>query len=239
MGSTLSTIRGLLDDQLDFGTSSAATNPNSTVLNKYINNSIRKITRLDKPRELYTSSPVKANITLSTNTVAVPANMLIPNAVYYKATSGTRFEMIQKPLDQIISLVSPNSFFNTENTGTPEFYDVQGTDLVFSKHFGRTEANAIEILGWKVPSTLTNDTDVTELPQDYDLLIVYESCILFYQKDDDIQNLQNYQLLAQQERSNLRLSLLTNDSQTIQLDPYTFTGTGNNTISNPNVFFQG
>ncbi len=238
MGSTLSTIRGLLDDQLDFGTSTTATNPTSTLLNKYINNAIRKITRLDKPRELYTSSATTADITVNTNTVSVPTTLLIPNAVYYKQSSGTRFEMIQKPLDQIISLTSPNLFFDTTYTGTPEYYDIQGTDLVFSKHFDRTETAAIEILGWKVPTTLSADGDTTELPPDYDLLIVYESCILFYQKDDDIQNLQSYQLLAQQERANLRLSLDTNDSQTILLDPYTFTGTGNNSISNPNVFFQ-
>lgn len=239
MGSTLATIRGLLDDQLDFGTSSSATNPTSTLLNNYINNSIRKITRRDKPRELYTSSATTANITANANTVTVPTTLLLPDSVYYKGSSGTRYEVLQKPMDQIISLVSPNLFFDTTYTGQPQYYDVKGTSLVFSKHFDRTASNAIEILGWNVPTVLSADGDTTELPLDYDLLIVYESAILFYQKDDDAQNLQVYRALADQERKSVRAALKTNDSQTIQMDPYVFSGRGNNSISNPNVFFQG
>ena len=239
MGSTLATIRSYLDDQIDFGTSTTATNPTSTLLNKYINNSIRKITRLDKPRELYTSSAITADIVANANTVSLPTTILVPNAVYYTGSSGTRFEVIQKPMDQIISLVTPNLFFKTTYTGTPAYYDVKGTALVFSKHFDRTASAAIEILGWKPPTVLSSGADETELPVDYDLLIVYESAALFYQKDDDIQNEQMYRSLINQERSNIRLSLQTNDSQTIELDPYTFSGKKNNTISNPNVFFQG
>lgn len=237
MGSTLLTIRNLLEDQLNVGATTTATDPSSTVLNKYINNSIRKITRKDRPRELYSAAVTTADITESTNTVAIPSGIYIPDLVYYQTSSGTTQELRQRTLKQMIDIVGPNRFFDSTVTGDPEFYDVKGTSLIFNKYFSRTATGAISIYGMVFPTTLSDDTDITELPIDYDLMIVYESAILYYQRDDDQQNQLKFQQLLQQERGSVATSLDTNDSGVIELDPYTFVDTGTGSIKNPNIFF--
>ncbi len=104
----------------------------------------------------------------------------------------------------MIELESSNNFFDTSNTGNPSYYDVRGTSLIFNKYFDRTATGAIKIYGIGPPSTLSDDDDATELPVDYDLLIVYEAAVLFYQKDDDLQNQQKFEALAFRERADLR-----------------------------------
>ncbi len=42
MGSELSTIRSLLENQIDSGETSASSDPSSAILNTYINQGIRK-----------------------------------------------------------------------------------------------------------------------------------------------------------------------------------------------------
>ena len=69
------------------------------------------------------------------------------------------------------------------------------------------------------------------------LLISYEAASYFYQKDDDIENQRKYENLAFKERADLRTFLRTNDSGTIQLDPYTFTGNFADAKSSPSIFF--
>ena len=237
MGSTLSTIRGLLENQIDSGETDASTDPTSTILNTYINNSIRKIVRMDKPRELYSPTVTTSSITINTNTVTLSSSIFVPDLVYYARSSGSVIELQQKPIKQMIDIESANKFFDTTNTGDPYYYDVKGTSLLFNKYFDRTEADAIKIYGLGFPTTLSSDSDTTELPIDYDLLIVYEASVLFYQKDDDLQNQLKFQALAANERADMRIFLDTNDSDSIQLDPYTFTGNNNRKITNPDVFF--
>lgn len=237
MGSTLSTIRNLLENQLDVEESDLTTDPTSTILNTYINNSIRLITRKDRPRELYSAAVTTANITINTNTVSIPAGIFVPDLVYYAYSSGTVHELLQKPIKEMIELESANRFFDTTNTGNPSYYDVKGTSLLFNKYFDRTASGAIKVYGLGFPTTLSSDSDATELPTDYDMLIVYESAMLYYQKDDDIENQRKFQQLAKDERDDLRTYLRTNDSMSIQLDPYIYTGNHENGINSASVFF--
>ena len=63
MGSSLSTLRTLLENQIAVGTTGADTEPTSTILNDYINKAIRQIVRDFKPRELQNASAKDINIT--------------------------------------------------------------------------------------------------------------------------------------------------------------------------------
>jgi|ETNvirenome_6_85_1030632.scaffolds.fasta_scaffold05010_4 hypothetical protein len=237
MGSTLSTIRSLLENQIDVGETSLTTDPTNTILNTYINNSIRKIVRKDKPRELLSATVQTADITINTNTVSMPTGIFYPDTVYYKYNSGTIFELLQLDMKKMIERETPTSFFKTTNTGNPNYYDVRGTSLIFNKYFSRTEVQAIKIFGLSFPTTLSEDSDTTELPIDYDLLIAYEASVLYYQKDDDSENMQKYRELARLERNDLRIDLDTNDSSAVQLDPYTFVGTVGKPTTNTDIFF--
>ena len=89
MGSELSTIRSLLENQIDSGETSASSDPSSAILNTYINQSIRKIVRKDRPHELYSATVSSVNINADANTVTIPSGILIipdarpaPKALY-------------------------------------------------------------------------------------------------------------------------------------------------------------
>lgn len=220
--SNLGTIRLLLENQIDVGITNTSTDPTSTILNTYINNSIRRILRELRPRELYSSSTTNADIVINTNTVTIPGTIFIPDLVYYTKDDGNVRQLIQKPLKQMIDIETAVNFFDTGNTGDPLYYDAIGLKLRFNKSFSRSDTGAIKIYGLAPPTVLSNDSDSTELPIDYNLLIAYYSAILFYQKDDDIVNQRKFQDLSQTEKASLKLMLDTNDSDSVQLDPHTF-----------------
>ncbi len=235
--SNLGQLRNLLENQIDSETTTVSTDPTSTILNTYINNAIRRITRKDRPRELYSATVTTADITISTNTVSIPSGIFIPDLVYYEYSSGTVFQLNQKPIQELVIAESANRFFDSTNLGDPSYYDVRGTSLIFNKYFSRTATDAIKIYGMNFPTNLSTDSDETELPSDYDLLITYEAAILFYQKDDDLENQIKFQNLASGERAELRVFLRTNDSQIVELDPYTYTGNYQNAKNNADIFF--
>lgn len=236
MGSTLLTIRTLLADQLDYDDLDTTSDPSTTLLNTYINKSIRKIIRRNRPSEMLLATPVSANIAAGANSVAIPATVFVPTNVYYQKSSGTWSEVLQKRLQDLIQIEGVNNFFDTSNTGEVDFYSVRGGYLVFNRYFNRTATGAIKIFGVKPPTDLSTDVSTCELPSDYDLLIAYESAVLFYQKDDDEANQLKFQNLAVQESAELKGSLDENISEAISLDPYTFTGVSR-TITSPSVFF--
>lgn len=237
MGSSLTTLRSLLEDQLNTGTTSNATDPTSTLLNSYINKGIRRIARLDQPRELLAAAPSSVDITENTNTVSVPSTLIVPQLVYYQNSSGTFTRMTTKDIKSMIDIEGPNNFFDTTNTGDPGYYAIRGTSILFNKYFSRSATGAVKVYGLTAPSTLSSDSDETELPTDYDMLITYEAAVYFYQRDDDLQNQLKFQGLAQQERNELRLFLDTNDEKIITLDPSVFTSYAKD-IGDPSVFFQ-
>jgi len=235
--STLLTIRTLLEDQLNVGTTSTSTDPSSTLLNTYINTSQRLIARRDRPRELMAATVTEVNITANTNTVAIPATIFMPDIVYYTYSGGSIQRCRQKTLERMINLETASNFFDTTNTGDPIYYDVRGTSILFNKYFNRTASNVIKIYGLGYPTTLSSDVDSSSYPSDYDLLTVYEAAILFYQRDDDTANQIKYQQLAERERQQLTLLLDTNDESEIYLDPNVFTSRGTN-FGNPSVLFS-
>lgn len=235
MGSQLTTLRTLLENQLNTGITSNSTDPTSTLLNSYINKAIRKIARLDSPRELLNASPAEVDITQNTNTVTMPTTLIVSNAVYYQNSSGSVSRLLAKNIKELIDIQSPSTYFDTTNTGDPSYYTARGTSLVFNKYFDRNATGAIKVFGTSVPSTLTSDSDESDLSVDYDLLTIYEAAVYFYQRDDDQQNQFKFQSLASTERNELRVVLDTNDEDTIRLDPNTFTNRIN--FNNPSVFF--
>lgn len=228
MGSTLGTIRALVENQIDVQPTTAATDPSSTLLNSYINNSIRLIARRDRPRELQSATVTQADITVNTNTISIPAAIFLPDLVYYTAPGGSITRLLYKPVKQMIQNVPTKDFFDSTVTGDPSYYDVRGTSILFDNHFSRTATNAIKIYGLGFPTTLVEDTDTTELPVDYDMLITYQTLILFFQRDDDTANQVKYQNLAELERQQLVTILGLDDEGSITMDPYTFTGGGTN-----------
>jgi len=236
--STLLELRTLLENQLSVGVTSSGTDPTSSLLNTYINNAIRKIARMDKPRELLTATPSNLTITANTNTITFPTTLIYPTSVYYKYNGGSWKEVLPKTMKEMIFTEGESNFLDTNNTGDPSIYCLQGTSFVFNKYFKRTEAGAIKVFGLSFPTALTVDASTTELPQDYDMLIVYESARLWYQRIDDKENQNYFESLMQLERSELRNSLSSNDQTVINLDPYVFGAKNNIDMSNPNTFFS-
>jgi hypothetical protein len=236
MGSTLGTIRALFESQLGLEQTNSSSDPSSSLINDYINKSIRRIARRDKPRELESAAPSTGDIVVNTNTVSIPSDILVPTIVYYKRSGGSIMRMIYREMKQMVELTGPNTFFDSTKTGDPAYYSTRGTSFVFNKHFSRTETAAINVYGVLFPTTLSIDSDTTELPVDYDLLIVYEAAILFNQREDDRENQVKYQNLAKIERDSLELSLDTDEEAYISMDPNTFTG-NTYTYRNPSVFF--
>ena len=239
MGSALSTLRALFEDQiLDSESTDTTSDPSSTLINSYINKAIRIVSRRERPRELLSATATDLDIATGANTVSITSDIFIVDQVYYKDSGSGKFtEVIQKRYQDLIEIETPANFFDSTNTGDPRFYAVRGTTIVFNTYFDRTATGAIKVLHLATPSTLSSDTDETELPTDYDLLLIYEAGFLFFQRDDDVQNMQKYQILARQETGDLKFQLDTNDSEEIVLDRRTFMGHGRD-ISNPNVFFN-
>ena len=237
MGSDLSSLRNLLETQLNIGTTSTSTDTTSTVLNSYINKSIRKIVRESEPVELLSATPTNISITANQNTVSIPSTLLTTHEVYYKSSSGTFRPMIAKDIKAMISQVGSNNFFNTDYTGDPSFYCVRGTSILFNKYFDRTEADSVKVYGVTAPTTLVSDSDTTELPVDYDMLITYFSAYFYYQRDDDFVNQQKFQQLATQEQNQLKINLNRNNEKVIGMDPSYF-GISRR-INDPSVFFSG
>jgi hypothetical protein len=222
MGSTLLVLRTLLADQLDAETPTSGSDPSLELLNTYINNSIRKITRRDEPRELMLAVPIAADIVAAANTVTIPATVFVPQIVYYKDSGSNWRQLQQLEHKDLIQSVGANAFFDTSDTGDLRAYSIQGTVLSFDKHFYRTTTGAINILGIKPPTTLSNNIDTTELPSDYDLLITYESALLFAQRDDDEENIARWKALADFERSELKANLQTNNNKQFVMSPENF-----------------
>ncbi len=236
MGSTLLSLRGLLEDQIDVGVTDSSTDPTSTLLNSYINTSIRKIAREIKPRELLSATPFTANIVTGTNSVALPATVLVPDLVYVTDQNGKVNEVRQRDLKKMVAAESSISFFDSTNVGLPGFYTIRGTSILFNRYFYYSVSGGIKIFGVAPPTTLSLDADVTELPQDYNMLITYLAAILYYQKDDDFPNQQKYQMLAMDEKGLLGVALDTNLEDIVTLDPFTFQST-TSIAGNPNLFF--
>ena len=237
MGSDLTRLRNLLETQLNVGTTSTSSDPSSTTLNTYINKSIRKIVRESEPVELLSATPTDINIVANANTVTVPSTLLTTHNVYYKDNSGTFKRLTAMPYKQLVAETGANNFFNTSYTGDPIYYTSRGTSLVFNRYFNRTETAAIKVDGVTAPTTLSSDSDTTELPVDYDMLITYFSAFFYYQRDDDFQNQQKFQLLAQEEKTQLSVDLDKNNESVIMLDPSYFTQLRRK--NDPSVFFSG
>ena len=115
------------------------------------------------------------NIVANANTVTVPSTLLTTHNVYYKDNSGTFKRLTAMPYKQLVAETGANNFFNTSYTGDPIYYTSRGTSLVFNRYFNRTETAAIKVDGVTAPTTLSSDSDTTELPVDYDMLITYFS----------------------------------------------------------------
>lgn len=388
MGSSLTTLRNLLARQIDYTDIDTTTDPSTTELDDYINKAIRKIARRDVPQEIYTATAINADTVANSNQVTIPSTVLAPQHVYVQDDSGNYRELVRKTLEQLISDVGANTYFDSSNNvGTPYSYAVQGSSLIFDRYFTSAITNGVKILGLKVPikigsdldtELITNstfDTDITgwnnsatapfntfewhsgagngylravqlgvppysaarfysdeniaivegkkyklsldyinpggvectfaiasaetgstnerttftdetrtqvlvnvttdytatttesllfkcttedafisevnlafdnisvkaykletDLPTDYDMLIVYEAAIYFYQKDDDFENQRKYEQLAAQERAELSVSLSSAYFPKVSLDDRVFYK-GRTDFSNPNVFY--
>lgn len=238
MGSTLLVLRSLLESQLDIDATNTSSDPSSTVLNNYINKSIREIVRKDRPIEMMLSNAVGINTTISQNSVSIPSTVYVPGIVYYKNSSGKYGKVEPKQFEVLIDQEGSENYFDSTYTGDPSFYSWVGTSLVFNKYFTASQTNGVYVLGLKPPTTLSGDSDATELPIDYDFLITYLSAVKYYQKDQDFSSIQVFSGLAQNERSELKLSFSDSKSAQVILDPNVFTNQVTLNINNPGVFFS-
>lgn len=237
MGSDLSQLRNKLEIQLNIGTTTTATDTSSTILNGFINNSIRLIARDVQPSILHNATPISANITQGQNSVTFPSDLIIIKNLYFKNKSNTFKELLPKEYKDLIQVSGTSNFFNQAYTGDPTCYSIAEGQIIFNKHFDRTENDVIKLLGVKNPTELVNDSDTTELSIDYNNLIIYTACFLFYQREDDLQNQQKFQILAKQEESNLDLNFTNNNQKVIGLDPSYFNN-NRRSMSDPSVFFN-
>jgi len=236
MGATLAVLRSYVEDQLSIPTTTSSTEVKLATLNSYINEAIRRIYRMDRPVEALISTPSLVNITSASNSVSKPSTVLVSTAVWYETSSSTVYELVYKPYEQLVGLEGASAFFDTSNQGDPKYYCIRGSLLLFNKYFSDTRSNAIKIMGISVPTTLTADSDTTDLPEDYNFLIAYESCVLFYQRDDDIQNDQKFSSKAQVERARLKTFLNPNSMGQVVLDPRMFSPNYRD-MRDPSVFF--
>lgn len=234
---SLLTIRTLLEDQIDSGVTTSGTDPSSTLLNLYINESLKEIAVELRPRELRSATASTANITSGQNTATFPSGLLVPESVWLADSNSKYWEVRHKRLKDLIDIVGSTAFFDTNNTGVPRYYDIRGGSFIFDRYFDYTVSSGIKVFGVSRPTSLSADVDETELPAEYTLLIVYKAAVLFYQKDDDVANQQKFQALAFDKASKLATGLDTNDADSITLDPYTFGTYDSNAFSDPGVLF--
>jgi hypothetical protein len=230
-------IRTLLEDQIDSGVTSSGTDPSASLLNSYINEAILECVIELKPRELRSATASSINITSGQNTATFPTGLVVPEIVYISDSNSKYRELQQKRLKDMIEITGASAFFDTNNSGTPCFYSVRGGTMTFDKYFDYTISDGIKVYGLNYPTVLSADVDETELPLTYKLLIVYKAAVLFYQKDDDVNNQQKFMMLAREKADKLSAGLDVNDSDYITLDPRSF-GEFNRSISNPSVFFS-
>ncbi|KKP51216.1 MAG: hypothetical protein UR43_C0027G0013 [candidate division TM6 bacterium GW2011_GWF2_33_332] len=216
MGSTLLELRTLLEDQIESGVTNTGTDPSSTLLNTYINKAQQEISREIKPRELQDISSL--NIVINQNYVELPSGFMTPIMVNFQTSAGRWISNLVQMSYKKLAIDQGATFFDSSNTGDPYQYAVFGTNLYFNKYFNYTGTGKIAMPYQKKPTALSVDADTNEIPSDYDMLTIYKAMILYYQKDDDSENLAKYRGLAAQEASNLRHNLYTNDMDVIGLD---------------------
>lgn len=234
--STLAQLRALLEYQIEIEPTDVNTNPSRSMLNKYVNLSILKVAQTDSPVEIQNPDTVSINISANTNQSAMPSLLNI-QFLYYKTATGKYRKLFPKSFAKMIEAQGAESFFDTGNTGDPEFYSIRGSKLVFNKYFNRSETGALKAIGDVIPSDLVNETDESVLSKNWDMLIVYESAVLFYQRDDDEQNQTKFMEMARQERGRLRIALDSNNAEVIEMDDTVFHGSINS-FRDPGVMFQ-
>ena len=241
MGSTRDTLVTLFEDIIlaseRLGTTS---DPTETLVIDFIDRAILDITLQLEPQELLDSTATTANIVAAANTVSLPATLIKPTDVYYKATSGTYFEVFPRNLKSLIDGVGANNFFDASRTGRPTNYSLRGDALVFDNHFDRSAASAIAMFGLKAPTVLGDGTDATttELSKEYDLLIIYKAAVFFFEREEDTQMIANYNALARAEEDKLKVKLTTRSKfGRIEMDPRFFSSSNNSGLNNPNVLF--
>ena len=222
MGSELQTIQTLLKDQLNLDELTVSSDPSITLLTTYINRAIRKIAALDKPSELLSSSMTTVNIVANQNYVTFPSTLLVAESVFYKSSDGKWKELQFKSYKDMVQMENANSFYDTNNTGDPQCYTVRGGTIVLNKHFDRSEAGCIGVIGIIAPTVLAGVSDACQLPMDWDMLIVCEAAVMFYVRDDDSVNQSKFNQMAMVERANLRLTLDNAQGNTVPLDPRYF-----------------
>lgn len=236
--STLEDLRAKLENQIEIEPTDVNTNPTSTLLNLYINESIRKIARRDKPTELQQPSLVSANLIAGTNQVSLPVTIFNQAFVYIQISSGKFKKLTPKSIDKLIELEGPELFFDSNNVGDADYFAIQGSKIILNKYLRESVTNGLKVIGGYIPSGLVNDSDECSLFPDWDMLIVYQSAVLFYQRDDDLVNQQKYEKLAREERAELNLSLDDNLSETIDMDETIF-HSEHRSIREPGVMFGG
>lgn len=235
MSSTLATLRGYVERQIDL-TTTGDTTPSTTTVDDFINKSIRNITRRMKPNNMQNATPVDHAITVNTNSVALSATIIYPQIVYYFNSSGKARQLVERSLQHMISEQGSTTFFDTTHTGTPSLFAFRGRNIIVNRHFHRTDAAGIKIYGITVPTTLTADGDQCPLEVDYDMLITYQVTARCYQILDDTENQTKYEILARQLENEIQIDLDYNDAESINLDPSTFNPRYTD-FRNPGVFF--
>lgn len=233
--STLADLRLSLEGLLDLEPTDASSDPSSTYLNSIINTSVRKVIRDLKPKELLVYPLLALDSVSGQNYITLPSANILKISKLWWANSSFR-QLEEKTFEKLIDAEGPSNFFSSANTGTPTMFALSGSDasgagvfqrLVFNKYFSSSIVGALQMSYYKVPTTLVNNTDLCELPTDYDDLVVFESAVKYYQKDDDTENRAYYEGKVAQEKKQLKINLITEDNQTIDFDPNYFVSGGN------------
>lgn len=225
MASTINTILALLESQVQSGTTSAATDPTQAQMLQYISLSIRKIAREDRPQEIVLATPVDHAITVNTNSVSLDSSILTPTQVYYNSSGNNYLPLNRTTVENIITSIGPTNYFDTSNIGDPTMFALQGNKLIFDQYFNRTDSTALKVFGIEA-TTEYSASDITastviELPIDYNMLIVFEAALLFYQKDEDAGLIRQYFELAKDARARIAIAL-TDNHLAVEMDPQQF-----------------
>lgn len=215
MSSTGQELLTFLENQLNVGTTSSSTNPTQTLLVNYLNRAQRFVAQIFRPSELKDVSGTSVSVTSGQTSVAKPSTVLIVENVFHRDSSSNYKELVRKKLPNVID---PNFYFGT-NGQLPRFFEVRGGYISVDAPFPSTNADGLKIFGVSAPTdiSIADLTPEIDLPQDYDMLIIYRASEYFYSRDDDAANANKSRELFNREVIDLKSVLTDNFPSSITL----------------------
>ncbi len=221
MGFTNQSLVSMFENIIGIGTTSSATSPTQLHVIGYLNLAQGKVSRQQKPQELYTHTPLTVTTAAGIKNYAKPATIQYIDRVFVPTDDNSHY---REAVAKNIGLAAyAGTYFSSSNEGVPNFVDVRGGYLLFDKAFD-TSGRLVQCFGWKYPTDITVATlaSANEFDNAYQLLIMYEAAIYWYLSDDDKDSVSKMQSLAKAEAAALKAISGQPSGKRVELDPNFF-----------------